>query len=468
MDDMHPMLNVKTSIPKIVWPALPKGRGAALLALQFQLEQTQWYEPESLLNFQSRQLVLVLRHAARTVPFYQERFRQLGWTPSTRLTMDRWLTLPLLSRRDIQTAGAKLHAREVPSEHGRVSRHFTGGSTGQPVMTLGTSVTSTFWQALTLRDHLWHRRDLRAKLGAIRYLGGRQDTSPQGVHSLNWGAATSGVIETGPCAILDIRMTSDQQLAWLERENPEYLLTYPSVVHELVRRSEESRVYPTRLKQVRSFGELLEPHHRHRCQEVWNVPIVDTYSSEEVGYIALQCPQGEHYHLQSENLLVEILDQEGHPCPPGTIGRVVVTTLHNFAMPLLRYDLGDFAEVGTACPCGRGLPTVTRILGRQRGMFVMPNGQRRWPVISQEAGPDVVDDLALIHQFQVIQRTLRTVELLLVTARNLTPHEERRIIRYIQDAIGYPFEIHIHYVDGIERSACGKYEDFRSDVDVES
>ena len=80
------------------------------------------------------------------------------------------------------------------------------------------------------------------------------------------------------------------------------------------------------------------------------------YSCEEAGYIALQCPQAEHYHCQSESVLVEVLDDEGRPCTPGQVGKVVLTALHNFAMPLIRYENQDYAEVGPPCACGRGLP----------------------------------------------------------------------------------------------------------------
>ena len=127
---------------------------------------------------------------------------------------------------------------------------------------------------------------------------------------------------------------------------------------------------------MRTFGEILEPVCRATCQQVFGVKVVDMYSSQEVGYIALQCPEHEHYHVQAENLLVEVLAEDGRGCGPGEVGRVVVTTLHNFAMPLLRYDIGDYAEVGASCPCGRGLGVLTRILGRQRNLLVLPDGRR--------------------------------------------------------------------------------------------
>ena len=117
--------------------------------------------------------------------------------------------------------------------------------------------------------------------------------------------------------------------------------------------------------------------------EAWGVPLSDMYSGREVGYLALQCPQHDHYHVMSEGNFLEVLGDDGRPCQPGETGRVVVTTLHNYVMPLIRYEIGDFAEVGEPCPCGRGLPVLTRILGRQQNMLTLPTGESRWTQIGR-------------------------------------------------------------------------------------
>ncbi|MGH7124669.1 MAG: hypothetical protein ACREFI_09880, partial [Stellaceae bacterium] len=81
--------------------------------------------------------------------------------------------------------------------------------------------------------------------------------------------------------------------------------------------------------QVRSVVEIVDPALRHICREAWGAEIVDTYSCEEAGYLALQCPQHRHFHVQMESSLVEILDARDRPCAVGETGRVVVTPLHN-------------------------------------------------------------------------------------------------------------------------------------------
>lgn len=369
------MLPIETKIPDIVWPSIPSAAGAGALALLFQLEQSQWWPAEMLRRHQFRQLALVLGHAHRTVPFYRKRLDAFGWVPSRDISPDQWQELPLLTRREVQDAGDALQSRALPAVHGKAAAVFTSGATGTPVRTLGTDVTNFFWCGFTLRDHLWHRRDFRRKLAVIRHEASGKSLPPGGRTEDNWGVATRGVLRTGPCAALGMEQPVARQAAWLKQQAPGYLLSYPSNVRALARYFAERREALPGLLEVRTFGEVLEPAVRALCREVWGVPVVDGYSSQEVGYIALQCPEQEVYHVQAEGLLVEVLDAAGRPCGPGQVGRVVVTTLHNFATPLLRYALGDYAQVGGPCPCGRGLPVLTRILGRQRNMLMLPNGE---------------------------------------------------------------------------------------------
>ena len=147
------------------------------------------------------------------------------------------------------------------------------------------------------------------------------------------------------------------------------------------------------------------------------LPIEDNYSSQEAGIIALQCPAGGLYHTMAESLVVEVLDEQGRACAEGEVGRVVVTDLHNFAAPLFRYDIGDYAEVGGPCRCGRTLPTFRRVLGRKRNLLMKADGSRFLP----RAGFETFDEIAAIQQYQVIQHALDDIEFKLVSAEPLDP-----------------------------------------------
>ena len=314
-----------------------------------------------------------------------------------------------------------------------------------------------------MRDHLWHGRDFSLAFAAIRYADDQIGRPPAGSRVDNWGLGAQFVCPTGPGHVLNVKSSIDEQAQWLHDVNPGYLLGYPSALLGVAQVFEERGWRVDRLREVLTFGEVLESKCRSACERAFGVKVIDTYSSQEVGYIALQCPDTENYHVQSENVLVEVLDESGAPCQPGQIGRVVITTLHNFAMPFLRYDIGDYAEVGTICACGRGLPVLKRILGRQRNLLVMPNGERRWPVFMSEGDPA---DLPPFFQFQVVQRSLEELELNVVRpTAGITPEEQRQVESHFHGILGYHFKIRINCVAEIPRSPTGKFEDFISLVD---
>jgi phenylacetate-CoA ligase len=442
-----------SSLSSVAWPAMPSPTGAAMLALQYQLNQTQWLSPEALQAQQFRQLQSLLTHAYETIPFYRDRLDTVGFKPHHQITPEQFLSLALLRRSEIQSAGESLLSQRPPKDHGRILAHQTSGSTGRPIKAFGTDITQFFWNALTLRDHLWHKRDFSGKLASIR------TTVEDGV-AQGWGPATDAAFKTGQIAMLNIRADIDRQLQWLQTQNPDYLLSHPSNILALANGCIQKRIPLTKLREVRAFGETVTPELRAACREAWGVPVKDAYSAQEVGYIALQCPEHEHYHIQSENLLVEILNDENQACEPGEIGRVVITTLHNFAMPLIRYEILDYAEVGEPCPCGRGLPVIKRIMGRQRNLVTLPNGTRHWPSFPAESWAFI----APIRQIQLVQRELDSIEARLVTDRPLTTEEARALVAVLQEHLGYPFQITFQYKQKIERKANFKYEDFISEI----
>ncbi|MCP5297083.1 MAG: phenylacetate--CoA ligase family protein [Zoogloeaceae bacterium] len=439
---------VRSVVSGIGWPAIGADAAAHLQALLFQMERSQWLPEESLRERQFGQLKLLLRHACSTVPHYAEMLRGIDTDGFDR---DSFSALPLLTRKTLQSGFESLQSTAVPSGHGAVVQGQSSGSTGMPVRFLQTAVTQFFWNALTVREHLWQQRDFSGKLAAIR-IKMKEGSWP------DWGLPVAALFRTGPGATLNVRTDVERQLAWLVREDPDYLITHASNLHALAELSLKQGVRLPRLRQARTYSEALRPDLRETVRAAWGVQIADGYSCEEAGNIALQCPRHEHYHIQSENLLVEILDEAGRPCAPGETGRVVITTLHNFAMPLIRYELGDYAEVGEPCECGRGLPVLTRILGRRRNMVVLPDGRRHWPSMPSTMWHAV----APIEQFQVTQTGIGSLEVKYVMGRPLSQEEIAGLEQALAERFSHAFDIVWQRVDAIERGQGGKYEDFIS------
>ena len=353
-----------------------------MLAMQYQLGQSQWLHPSQIHAQQFSQLRILIDHARRTVPFYQSMLNELAVADALQLSTELWQKIPLLSRTELQKVSTAIHSNAIPRDHGGTATIQTSGSTGMPVTMQTTSLAQFFWRAITLRDHLWHQRDFSARLAAIRPEGNLQPG--RGVERQGWGQATDDIFACGPSAVLSVRTPVDEQAVWLRQQNPVYFLSLPSNIAALAGHFLENGWQLPGLLEVRTYGELLDDSVRELCRQAWQVPVTDMYSAQEVGYIALQCPEAGNYHVQAENLLVEIVDEQGNPCLANEIGRVVLTPLHNFAMPLLRYAIGDYAAFGPACPCGRGLPVLEKIAGRQRNMLVLPDGSQHWPSFPAE------------------------------------------------------------------------------------
>ncbi len=444
----------------LVWPALLPPRAAMLRWILQQMEKTERQPPHIREASQRAQLHSLLSHALKEVPFYEGRLRSAGFSPDRPLTEDIWRRIPVLTRAEVQRNSESLQARNVPAGHGSVHSNTTSGSTGIPLKVLQTALCGLFWDAATMRDHFWQRRDMSRPWHSIRYFRNGGASFPTGKKARFWGRAEGVLGYRGPGFGLDIMTDPTDQIEWLQRAPPSYLMTYPSNLGALLQATDsDGRLFPG-MRQVITLAESVTPALRTRCLEQWGVPISDLYSATEVGYMAFQAPQGDHYLVPDEVVRVELLDDNDMQVEPGDSGRVTVTPLHNYGMPLIRYAIGDYAERGEVSPCGRTLPVINRILGRVRNMLNYPDGRTSWPLFADSR----FRDIAPVKQFRVIQRAIDTLELQVAAESPLTGHQRAALAEVIQKRTQYPFTIEVTEHDEIARSAGGKYEDFRNEL----
>ena len=435
----------------IGWPAVPDDESAIILSIHGQLTESQWWPPEVLAVRQQGALDRLLDHARRTVPYFRDDPAYAPGTP--------WAELPILTRAEVQEAGVRLRSDAVPPDHLPVSESSSSGSTGRPVTVQNTKAFSLFFNAVTLRDHIWHRRDPMATIAVIRAYVGSGAPPPGGVRHAAWGLPVHPIYQSGAMWRLPLETDVAAQADWLVAVDPDYLLTLPSNLVGLARHFRATGRRLPRLREVRTLGEVVGPEVRRLCRDVFGARVTDMYSAVELGYLGLQCPTNETYHVQSEVVCLEILDEDGQPCLPGETGRVIATPLHNFAQPLIRYESGDVAEVGLPCPCGRGLPVLNRVLGRQRNLLTLPNGERFWPLYAPAwKGVDA------IRQIQIVQHDLEHVQVRIVGPRPLTAEEEATFTTKLHEQFRYPFRVTFEYLERIDRTRQRKFEEFVSHV----
>lgn len=421
----------------------------SVLKLAAHMERSQWATLEQLEQIEEIDLVKLVRHHTEHTPWFAERLKAQGLAPSDLWTLRGLKQYKPFTKRDIQQAGDHFKANSVPKQYQPVGHVESSGSTGQPVSMDRSHVNNIFWAAHTLRDHTWFNRDFSGKLAAIR---ANFNTSEL---RANWGAPVAILYKDNGAGLgIPVNWGTRRQLEELEKFQPNILVLHGGVLQSMMTIWEREGCKLTELKHIKQIGDTVHELLRERVHALLGLKIEDNYSSSEVGCIAMQCPDTGLYHIMAESLIVEILDADGNDCKIGEVGRVVVTDLHNYAAPVIRYDLGDYAEVGEACTCGRHLPTLKRIIGRERGLFIKPDGSKFWP----RGGYRNIKSFK-IKQFQMIQHSLTDIEYRMVTDEPLTEEQEREAIDAIEKVFEMPNTVRIvQYQDSIPLTN-GKYEE---------
>jgi phenylacetate-CoA ligase len=416
------------------------------------LGETQFWPAERLRAHQEELLARLVVHAYTTVPFYAERLKPLfrrRFGPH----LHKWDQVPVLTRADVVDNAAALRSTAVPPEHGRVTRTHSSGSTGMPVRCRITQLESYLWRAAGAREHAWHGRDRNLKLASVRsYLPGGASE----LEEPSWGVMASLLGFEGPAQAIDAALPIADIVGRLNRFGPDYLNAFAGVLHGIAQAVIDRPELHFPLKGIMSMAEPITEETRAICRAAWGLEVADRYGAKEVGPIANQCPDGPLYHVDSEIVRHELIGPHGAPVGPGEIGSVVLTPLHHYAMPMIRYAIGDHAVAGGDCGCGRGLPTIARIMGRTRNRFIRPDGDTYWPTVP----PPRLVDIYPLRQFQYVQTALDAVTLRVVADRDPTDEECARIADLVREYLHTPLDVAVERVDEIARNAGGKYEDY--------
>lgn len=443
-----------SNTPLSPWPPVSDDKHAVLAAMAWQFDRSQWLPAETIAAHQCRQLAAVAAFHTEHCPAFAERMTDAGLTPDDLASPEGLARLPELTRPMVQSGRHVVPDEALPKMHRPTGTVNTSGSTGEPVKVARTALNRLHWLGLSIRFHLWSEPDLMGRFAVIRANLTRHGPRP------DWAAPMAMLWRTGPMLLIDIEADIDAQLDMLAEFAPTSVLIYPSNLATLAERMSARNIALPSVRQWRTIGETLTPDTRERVELVGGAPIRDAYSSEELGYLAIECPDVPgSYHICSETLLIELVDDNGQPVPQGEVGRVLVSDLHNLAAPMIRYAIGDHAVAGGPCSCGRGLPTLTGIMGRTRNMIVKPDGSRHWPL----TGYKQMRDIAPIVQYQFRQHEVDRIEVRLVTERPLTADEEAKLIEHFQWKLRHPFRIDFAYFDSrLPLGKNGKFEEFLS------
>ena len=437
--------------PDIVWPPIVHNYNATLMALVGYLQESERYPLPMIRYAQGLQLKKIVEHHYKNTPVFRERMAAAGLTPGDIKRVADLAKLPVIYKRDIQANKNRFVCEAIPETHKPIGEVKTSGSTGEPIAVMRTSVNQLMWEAMAIRDHQWNDRKYDCRLAAIRANIFDDIVQP------TWGPPVSRLYPTAQSLGMNVSSDIDHIMAKLREFDPQFLVIHAGVLLEMVMTWEKTGFDLPNLRHIKNLGCMIPEGLRDRMRALSGLEIEDNYSSSEVGGIAIQCREGQLLHILEETVYVEILREDGTPCSVGETGRVVVTDLHNFASPMIRYDLGDYAEVGPAeCKCGRTLGTITSVVGRERNTFYRPDGSRFWPKAGMYQLPDIVN----IKQWQIIQHELDHIEYKLVTDEPITEEQREKIAALAPRFLGYQPRITVTgQTEPLPRTKTGKFEE---------
>jgi phenylacetate-CoA ligase len=411
---------------------------------------------DELLAYQSRHLSRLLSHAYRHVPYYRALFDRHGVAPHQVRTAADLALIPITSKRDLQQApAADVVADGLDPD--RLLVHTTSGSSGEPLSIRGTWLEArlgTAFRLRTLRDFGLRVTDRRVDIGLVRPHDPRDWNLPQRM------LRGLGVFRK---ASLDCRSAPDEILRRLEGLGAEVVVGFPSVLSRIAQVIGGGRGTTLRPRVLIVGGEVLTPLMRREISEAFGAPVVEHYGSHELGTIAWQCRTTGGFHVADDGVVVEVL-KDGRPARPGEVGEVVATRLHAFAMPFIRYRLGDLVTQGEAsCRCGAPFSTIFTVQGRMLDYFPLANGRLVHPytlVVALLEGA-----IHWVGQYQLTQERRDRVVLRVVPRLSPSPADISRLEGAAREHFGPGVDFQVLLVPEIPLEASGKFRVSRSLVE---
>ena len=410
--------------------------------------ESQWKSRKELQENQLAQFYNLLTFSYEHSPYYQRQFNALSIDPKHFASLDELHSLPILTKDIIRKNLSDMLS--IPHRD-KFWRKSTGGSTGQPLH-FGYTKESYEWRvAMSMRGYSWAGAGPGTKQAYI------------------WGAQL-GKSSTFTCFKEMMHHYIDRQFYFncfnfdeiemakcikkISSFKPECIIGYTNPLYDFARYIEGNGGLDFTPKGIICAAEKVHDYQRLVMEKVFGCDVFNTYGSREFMLIASECEKHEGLHICAENLIVEIIKDDGSSAKPGEIGRIIITDLHNYGMPFIRYEIGDIGvATDMLCSCGRGLPIIGDVAGRTLDMIKTSEGK----TIPGEFFPHLMKDFPDIYRFQVIQEKIDHLVIQLVPAGRISDTTKDKIKIEIRKVVGRTMNVNYQIVSDIPLNATGKH-----------
>jgi len=412
------------------------------------LKRHQWLKENELRKIQEDRLEKIIAHAYENVPFYNNLLKSAKLKPSDIKTIDDLKKIPITSKKEVQ----ENYPNKIVSKNTNLNKCYylsTSGSTGRPLKICYDHKFRGFRGASNLYILFELGLKLSDKLVTIR------DDELYDVKE-SW-YNKMGILRKINVSIFD---HEENILKKLLKLKPDVIYTYPSILALLEKEINQNIHRSFSSKLILTTGEFLSTHKRGKLCDIFSSEILNIYSTIEFGHLAFECKEHSGYHLITDNAIVEFI-KDGADVSAGERGDVIVTTLQNYTMPLIRYKLGDIAiPIDTKCSCGRGFPLIKDIEGREDDFFILPSGKKISPRMI-----NVIEFIPGIKEYKIIQEKKDRIVVKLVPNHEFSV----RTISEVKDKIligclGEEVDVKVESVKELPKERTGKIRAVVSEV----
>jgi len=404
------------------------------------------YLPDSVMSrIQMEKLKSIIAYSKKYVPFYMQEYSNIDdYTISSISDIEG---IPFITKKDIiERANEFETSRPMYFK----TKKTTGGSTGQPVTIIKSLNSLTCELAATWRAYSWagiRIGDKQAKFWGV----------PLSHKERNRAKLIDKISNRKRFSAFSFNEDNLREYYYtLTKYKPDYLYGYVSMLTEFALYLQQSGLNPNlNLKCIITTSELLTSYHRNLLEKVFSTRVYNEYGCGEVGSIAHECEYGS-MHVMSENLIIEVYDGNRR-CEPEEVGEFVITELNNYAMPLIRYRLGDFGCISKAkCGCGRELLVIKDIHGRAYDILTNRYGEKFHGEFFMYILEAVQKKKMGISAFQVEQKGIDHLVIKIKTDKGYCNGTEQFITNNIREKFDKDVVIDFKLVNEIEREPSGK------------
>lgn len=415
----------------------------------------EYFNKEQFTLYQQEKLSEILTEAWKS-PYYSKVFSESNITPNDS-NLDILKKIPLLSKETVRIKYRDLLTTKKIPQSTIVQK--SSGTTGTPTNIYYTKEFHAFELATSEARNLnWagvNYKDRRVMFGVRKVCAFQQDKPPFWRFSPRENMAYASIYHLSPRFL-------HNYMDFLRSYKPAIIMGYPSALYTIANYAIENKDYPFPARAIVTMAETLELRVRQALEKTWNCRVFDRYGAVEGCMFVSQCEYGK-YHVSPDVGIIEILGRDGKACPPGVIGEVVCTGLHNKLQPLIRYKVGDVAcwSLDQDCLCKRQMPIIERIEGRFEDICYTPDGRE---ILRFDT---VFKGLDTIKEAQVVQESMDLFTIYVVPTKDFSLTDIERLKENMKLHVGN-IQTNIELVSEIERTSSGKFKAVVSKINKRS